>query len=208
VNDLLRGPALPLTLALLATGVWWLRSAPSPADDPRTPVAEGVNPTHGDFTLTTADGSLSLSDLRGQAVIVYFGYTACPDICPTTLSTLGSAWRALPEALQPEATALFVSVDPERDRPERIAEYARYFGPSFLAGTADPATIARIAADWGVRYRKVATEGSAMGYAVDHSTQSFLVGPDGALLDTIAHGTPYDEVARRWAEAARTAPTR
>lgn len=206
MSPLWRGPALPLAVAALAVGVWWLRASPDAAVRPDLP--EIVEPTHGDFTIRTSQGPLSLSDLRGSSVIVYFGYTACPDICPTTLSTLGSAWRMLPDDVQARTTVLFVSVDPERDEAERLGEYARFFAPGFRAGTADPETVARIAADWGVRYRKVHTDGSALGYAVDHSTQSFLIDVQGGFVGTIAHGTPAEEVARRWQEAARLAHPR
>jgi protein SCO1/2 len=154
-----------------------------------------VPATYSDFTLQGPEGPLALSDARGQLVLMYFGYTACPDVCPTTLSTMSRAVGLLSEAEQAQVSGMFVSVDPERDQPERLGEYAAFFHPSFRAGTSDPESIRAIAGDWGVVFRKVGTEGSAMAYTVDHSTSSFLVGREGELLEVIPHGTSAEEMA-------------
>ena len=158
-------PWLSLSLGLLAlagvSGVLWVRTAPverPPMVDPAT------NATYSDFRLHTDGGDLALSDLRGQVVLVYFGYTSCPDICPTTLATLGGGVNALSPDEQALVAGVFVSVDPERDTPERLGPYARYFHPSFRGGTLPGAEVAQIAADWGVVYRKVTDSSSAMAY--------------------------------------------
>lgn len=152
--------------------------------------------TYPDFTVTTASGTLALSDLRGKAVVVYFGYTACPDVCPTTLATLGAAFRELDEPTRALATALFVSVDPERDTPERLDAYVGYFHPSFIGGTATLPVLREVAEAWGVAFRKVEDSGSALRYMVDHTTQAFLVGPDGRMVEELAYGMPARSVAR------------
>lgn len=199
-----RGPAIPLALVAVGGTVWWAAS-PDPEVGP-APAAAVADPTFGDFTLDTSDGPLALSDLRGRAVIVYFGYTACPDVCPTTMASVAAAYQQLPEAARARATALLVSVDPARDEVGRLGEYVRWFDPAFLAGTRPEPEIGRIAADWGVRYRKVDLDGSAMGYAVDHTTDAYLVAPDGAFVRTLPHGMPAPEMAGVWAGVLAGAP--
>ena len=123
--------AIPLALAVAGAAALWLRTAPVE----RT-VVENPLPTYSPFTVKTSSGALSLLDLRGQAVVVYFGYTTCPDICPTTLATMKAAWKQLSDDERKQATLLFVSVDPERDTPERLQQYVGYFDKTFHAGTA------------------------------------------------------------------------
>lgn len=157
-------------------------------------------PTHGELRVQTLDGPLSLSDLWGKAAIVYFGYTSCPDICPTTLSTVSAAIGRLPAEEQARVAGLFISVDPDRDSLAHLAEYARFFHPAIQAGTADEAALRAMAADWGVTWRRVDMPDSAMGYAIDHSTDAYLVGPDGGFLGPVAHGTAPDALAARLQE--------
>jgi protein SCO1/2 len=198
-----RGTALALAVALLGVAALVWRSSPAerpPVDDPRA-VA-----TYGDLALQTATGPLALSDLRGQVVVVYFGYTSCPDICPTTLQTMAAAFHALTEAEQAQAALLFVSVDPERDALDRLATYAEYFHPRFRAGSESPELVRRMAADWGVQYRRAEAPGSAMAYTVDHTTQSFLVDREGGLVREIPHGTPSATVADWLRQALQEAP--
>ncbi len=163
--------------------------------------APTVPATYADFVLQGPEGPIALSDLRGKLVLMYFGYTACPDVCPTTLSTMSRAVGSLAEDEQAQVAGLFVSVDPERDRPERLGEYAGFFHPSFRAGTQDVETVTDIAGDWGVAFRKVNAEGSAMAYTVDHSTSSFLVGREGQLLAVIPHGTSAEAMVELLREA-------
>lgn len=184
--------AIPLALAVAGAAALWLRTAPVE----RT-VVENPLPTYSPFTVKTSSGALSLLDLRGQAVVVYFGYTTCPDICPTTLATMKAAWKQLSDDERKQATLLFVSVDPERDTPERLQQYVGYFDKTFHAGTASIEDVTRIATDWGVSFRKVGDTSSALAYMIDHSTQSFLVDAKGRMVTPIAHGTPAKEVAER-----------
>ena len=113
--------------------------------------------------------------------LVFFGFTQCPDICPTTLATLAQV-RAqladLPEVARPRV--LLVSVDPERDPPERLAAYVRFFDPSFLGATGSAEATAAAAAAFGVPYARV--EMPEGGYTMDHGSGLFLVGPGGGLV--------------------------
>ena len=184
--------ALPLAIAAAALGALWARTTPVERPAMVDPAAQA---TYGDLVLDSASGPLKLSDFRGKGVVVYFGYTSCPDICPTTLQTMGTAFRHLSEAEQARLALVFVSVDPERDELERLQDYARYFHDHFHAGSASPERVRQMAADWGVQYRRAESPGSAMAYTVDHSTQAFLVDQSGRMIEEIPHGTPAEEVA-------------
>lgn len=154
-------------------------------------------PQRGDFTVQAADGPLRLADVEADATVVYFGYTSCPDICPTMLSTVGRAFDQLTPAEQARVAGVFVSVDPERDTPARLAEYAPFFHPRLRGGSTDAASTRAIADDWGVFYGRVDLPDSAMGYAVDHSTDAFLLDDDKDLVEKIPHGVDPTTLAAR-----------
>jgi len=124
--------------------------------------------------------ALDLERLKGRWSLFFFGFTHCPDVCPTTLSTLAGAARllqALPKQQQPQV--VFVTVDPERDTPQVLAEYTRFFDPAFLAAGAGLEATAALAGHLGVAYQKVPLEGG--GYAMDHSAALFLFNPRAEL---------------------------
>lgn len=149
----------------------------------------------GEFTLQSADGAVSLSDFAGKVVPIYFGFAFCPDVCPTNLALIGGALRQLDADELEQVQPLFITVDPERDTPEKAAEYAAYFHPKMLGLTGSPEQIAEVARDFRVVYLKVEDPDSAMGYTVDHSSRTYLMGRDGRLHSLLGHATPADEVA-------------
>ncbi len=133
-----------------------------------------------DFTLTAADGQVSLSDYEGKYVFIYFGYTFCPDICPITLGKLASVQADLGEKGD-QMQVLMVSVDPERDTPEKLAEYVGHFDERFVGLTGSPEEIDAAGSAFGLFYQK--HEGSAAsGYLVDHTARTFLVSPDREII--------------------------
>lgn len=159
-------------------------------------------PPGGDFVLNSADGPVALKDFRGKAVLLYFGYTYCPDVCPTGLASHAEALRLLPPADAARVAVLFVSVDPERDTPAHLKQYAAFFHPAFLGLTGDTATLQQIARRYGVFYaRQPATAG--LPYSVDHTADSFLIAPDGQLLSRL----PYGQSPADTASAVRRALT-
>jgi protein SCO1/2 len=148
--------------------------------------------------LTDQDGRpFDLVSLRGRPVFVYFGYTHCPDVCPTTLADL----RAAIKAAGIDATVVFVTIDPARDDAAAMQQYVDYYGMDFtgLTGTADE--IATAAAAWSVTYRQLPSD-SASGYAMAHSTDSYLVDGDGQLRHHVFFGAPVDLVAGLLREVA------
>lgn len=164
----------------------------TPGTAPASTVLEYEDaPPGGDFTLQSAQGPVSLQDFRGQVVMLYFGYTRCPDVCPTSLSVLRGALDALSDEEVRNVRGIFISVDPQRDSPEILAEYAAFFHDAMIGATADEATIAEIARQYGAKYYAVELQGSAMGYAVNHSSALYLVDRQGELRFVFPHQAPY-----------------
>lgn len=177
-----------LALVVLGVALFWHPEMPE-RPIPRAAIAAG-----GDFTLQSAAGPVSLKDYRGKLVLVYFGYTFCPDVCPTSLAATAEGLKLLTSEELGKVAMIFVSVDPKRDTPERLKEYAEFFHPAIVGATGTPEVIAEIAKRYGVFYaeQKVATAGG--GYVVDHSSDTFVIAPDGQLVAKIAHATPPDQV--------------
>lgn len=146
-------------------------------------------PTGGDFTLNALQGPISLSQFRNQWVLVYFGYTFCPDICPTNLGNLSLAYRRLSEAQQNQVQILFISVDPDRDTPAKLAEYVNFFNSDMIGLTGNKATLDEIVQRYGVVYALHKTPQNAEHYSVDHSAFTYLINPQGELVKQLPHGT-------------------
>ncbi len=146
-------------------------------------------PQGGDFTLQSYRGPISLSDYKGNVVVLYFGYTWCPDVCPTSLGYLTAAWDGLSKEELQQIQGLFISVDPERDSVERLKEYGEYFHANILGITGTDADLVKVTKQYGSAYRRVEQEESKMGYAVDHSADLYLIDKQGKLSGTIPHGT-------------------
>ncbi|WP_254877627.1 SCO family protein [Salinivibrio sp. EAGSL] len=119
--------------------------------------------------------------------IVYFGYTHCPDVCPTSLAVLSAALKSLPESTQKTVSPVFITLDPKRDTSEKAAEYAHFFHPLITGVSGSKAQIDQLAKRYGVLYRITELEDSAMDYAVDHSSFFYFLSPDGELLEKIPH---------------------
>ena len=145
-----------------------------------------------DFTLMSANGPVSLSDFRGQYVFLYFGYMFCPDFCPTTMAKLAKVHRELGDDAG-RMQAIMVSVDPERDTPELLANYVTVFNPTFIGITGTKEEIDRAGEPYGLFYQR--NEGSAAtGYLVDHSTRVYLISPDGRALVAYPHDATAEAI--------------
>jgi protein SCO1/2 len=140
-----------------------------------------------DFSLPDQTGKLRrLSDFKGKVAIVFFGYTQCPDVCPTTLSTL----REVMTQLGPQAErvqVLFVTLDPERDTPELLAQYVPSFHPAFLGLRGDLAATETTAQAFKVFYKKQ-PGATPVAYSIDHSTGSYVYDPQGRLRLYVKYG--------------------
>lgn len=193
------GPALLALVVSVGAAYLALRSSnrvPQGADD---------MPSFSDFELQSGTSNVRLSDFKNEVVVVYFGYASCPDICPTTLSTVGSAFKLLQPAQLERVRGLFVSVDPERDPPAHAQQYAAFFHPRIVGGTSEPDAVATIAHDWGVAYDRAEGASEGMGYTVDHTSILFLVAPDGRMKKAVPHGTTPAALAQAIVEVMGTA---
>ena len=141
---------------------------------------------------TANGGTFSLADQKGSVVFLYFGYTHCPDVCPTTLSD----WKRIKTALGRDASRVrfvFISVDPARDDPATLHHYVSTFDPSFIGATGDSATLAHIERSFHVMSGREET-GSANGYAVIHPSQTFVVDKRGNLRLLYSFGTNTSDI--------------
>ena len=175
---------------------------------PQAPTFKGADITGASFgrELALADhhgNARTLADFRGKAVVVFFGFTQCPDVCPTALSTLADAMRRLgPDAARVQV--LFVTVDPERDTAELLASYVPAFHPSFLGLRGDAAATARVAKEFKVLYQKVPGQ-TPDTYTMDHSAGLYLFDPQGRLRVFESHGQGAEAIAHDLRELLRAA---
>jgi protein SCO1/2 len=150
----------------------------------------------GPFTLVGKDGKpVTDQAFRGKYMLVFFGFTHCPDICPAELQVIAAALDELgPKA--DEVVPIFITLDPERDTPPVVADYVMNFGPRFVGLTGSPEQIAEAAKAYRVAYSKFQEEGAKPGdYTVDHSALVYLMGKNGEFLDHFAYGTPAAKMA-------------
>ena len=199
--------ALAAGLGLLASR-YYFSEAPVSAW-PQTTEVRLFDPPRAlpDFSLRQSDGTqLVPGELNGHWTVVFLGFTHCPDICPLTLSQMAQAqkqWESIPEAARPRV--LFVSVDPERDTPDRIGEYAHAFHRDTLAATADIPALENFARSLSLVFAKVpADEGApADQYSVDHSASMAVLDPQGRMSGVVQQ--PFDPAALAADLAALTA---
>ncbi len=185
-------------IGLVIKGFIWRMSQPvlMSAEELRTNGAIELSQPRifSDFELLDHRGeSFSLENLRGHWTILFFGFTNCPDICPTTMATLAQMYQFLSSDEQEKLQVVMVSLDPERDTQEKMAEYVPYFNADFVGVTGNKHLIRRMTAELNIAYNKVPLEGD--NYTVDHSTQLVLINPRGHY-----HGffkAPHGEVAMR-----------
>lgn len=147
-----------------------------------------------DFTLMGHNGQpVSLSDYQGQIVLLYFGYTTCPDVCPATLAELRQARASLGKSAD-KVQVLMVTVDPERDTEVLLADFMPHFDPSFIGLTGRPEQIAEVATYYGIYYARHEGD-TALGYLVDHTATVMLIDRQGYLRLVYPFGTPADDIA-------------
>lgn len=207
-NTLLLATALLLFAAVAAIGAGWFARAPAPtASDSGAAPAPAVD-IGGPFTLTAHTGErVGDADFRGRWLLIFFGYTFCPDVCPTTLGTVALVMDELGD-LAERVQPLFVSVDPARDTPEVLAEYVGQFHPRILGLTGTAEEIAAVAKAYRVFYRKVVPEGAdETDYLMDHSAYLYLVGPDGRFVRVFSHTLSPEDVASAIRDLITASPT-
>ncbi|OYY93326.1 MAG: hypothetical protein B7Y41_11115 [Hydrogenophilales bacterium 28-61-23] len=182
-----------LFLSFLLTGC----GAEAPLDVKGTDITQSADFTAGKRQLALTDHNgrpVTLDSFKGKVVVLFFGYTHCPDVCPTTLSDMATAMKLLPPAEAARVQVLFASVDPERDTPETLKAYVPYFHPGFLGLYGTPAQVAQAAREFKIVYRKHVEPG-ATGYLVDHSAGSYVLDWKGDLRLYLPFALPPADIA-------------
>lgn len=150
----------------------------------------------GDFTLYGKTGAVSLSDFKDKVVAIYFGYTQCPDVCPTNLAFLGAALKQLSKKELKNVQGIFISVDPGRDTPDLLADYTKYFHPKIIGISGTPEMVDPVVAAYGAYYEKVSYSNSAMIYGISHTSETYIVGKDGKLSAIMPHASPAKDIVK------------
>jgi len=154
----------------------------------------------GPFALTDHTGKrVTDQDFRGRYTLVLFGFTFCPDICPSALQVISAAL----DKLGPKAdrfVPILITVDPERDTPMQLASYVQSFHPRLVGLTGTPAEVDAVVKAYRVYVRKVTDPKSTAGYSIDHTSLIYVMGPDGAYVTHFAHTTNADAMAERLAK--------
>ena len=173
---------LILILTVLGAGYLALYSNKYAPNGQGTNVAEGLK--NYDFTGKGANGAVSLKSFEGKNKVIYFGYTTCPDVCPATLGILSGV---LNEIKRDDIVVIFVTLDPERDEPKNVDEYAKYFYPNSYGIVLDD--LPKVAKSYGVKYQKVLLEKSVMEYSVAHSSSLYVLDKNDKFVAEISNLT-------------------
>jgi len=185
-NRLLYG-VVGVLLAVLLVGLGsflWLDKGPN------NPAGIG-----GPFQLENGDGkAVTDRDFRGKYMLVYFGYTFCPDVCPTTLNAVADAMDKLGSGAS-KVRPVFITVDPKRDTPAVVKQYAAAFGPSITGLTGTPEEIAQVAREYRVYFAEHRTGTGPNDYTMDHSSILYLMAPDGSFVAPVRADQSGDEMA-------------
>lgn len=197
-----------LSLAVMLAASLWLTACSDKAAEQDTDGTMQLSPVDSafkntdvtglgyarDFALTDHNGKpRTLADFKGKAVVVFFGFTHCPDVCPTTMAEMAGVMQQLgPQA--EKVQVLFITVDPERDTPQLLAQYVPAFHPSFLGLVGDKAATEKVAKEFRVFYQKVPGK-EAGSYTMDHTAGSYVFDPQGRIRLFIRHGQGAEPIA-------------
>ena len=156
--------------------------------------AKAFSDLGGDFTLTSQAGPVSLSDLKGKVVVMYFGFLSCPEVCPNSMTVIRSALKRLGSDNLENTQALLVSIDPNRDTPQKLAEYAKYFHPNLKGITGTKQTIDTVTKQYGAYYNFTEIESASQDYGVEHSSRYYVIDQQGKLVTAMRHSTTSNEL--------------
>jgi protein SCO1/2 len=185
--------AVALAVALVAVSVVFLATRRSARTFSPETTALAPPMRAADFVLESASGSVSLQDLRGKVLVLFFGYTFCPDICPTTMQRLDRTTELLgsdADAVQ----VVMITVDPERDTPERMRQYVSQFNASFVGLSGQEEAVLAVATDYGIFHARVEREDGGP-YTVDHTASVLVLNADGELVLLWPHGMAAEAMA-------------
>ena len=174
-------------MLILYSGILDLHNAAAKESDGEIKGVVSAAVQEVDFTLDSPEGALSLEDLRGNVVLLFFGFTSCADVCPISLATISHAFSYLTDDELKRSRSLFISLDPERDTLERLKKYTGYFHTNIIGVTGTMKELGRVADIYGVKFERKESPDSALGYVIYHTAKIFVIGPQGELRKTFPH---------------------
>ena len=180
--------AVLVVAAMIGLGAGlWSRQQGRDAENPYAHIG-------GDFTLASKTGPVSLSAFSGKVVLLFFGYTHCPDVCPTELAKMRAAFDDLTQREAEQVFGIFVSVDTERDTPEKVSDYAAFFHERIIGLTGSAADISAVAKRYFALYQKATSDNGVLDYTMDHSATIYLIGRDGLVQGLMQRPTVEEMV--------------
>ncbi|MFW6380112.1 MAG: SCO family protein [Halorhodospira sp.] len=196
----MRIPLFISTALLIFMPIWALfiwdpeTMGPTARSSSEDPLELASEPEGGDFTLKGEDGVVSLSDLRGQVLMLYFGYTFSPQRTPMAVGTIAAALDALGSQAKEHVQGVFISLDPRRDTPERVATFAEHFDEGIIGLTGEDEAIEAVAERYGVA-RRLHSGTASRGYTIDHSSYYYILDPEGELVAWLPPASTPRELA-------------
>ena len=200
-----RRTMLALAAAAIAAAALPLQAAMAHDGKHEAPLPPAVSPgIDGAFSLIDQNGkAVTDKDFEGYYRLVYFGFTSCPDVCPTDLKKISEALKKTDGKKAARIAPLFITVDPDRDTPRVMKDYVGQFGPSFVGLTGSKEAIANAQAGYKVFAAK-RQDPRVNGYMMDHSAYAYLMGPHGEFIDVFSHDDTADAIAKRLDAAVST----
>ncbi|MFD2230464.1 SCO family protein [Alkalimarinus sediminis] len=182
-----------LLFAIVGAGVWsGSKLFSNQETDPSRMKADFLR--GGNFVMSSGGSKFELADLKGKVVLLYFGFTSCPDVCPTGLSVIKSAMTKLGERAN-DIQVLFISLDPGRDDESRLKAYLPFFDERIVGLSGTSGELAAATKLYGVYYKKVKSDSSSFGYTIDHSANYFVIDSEGQLVYVLDHSVDSDKLA-------------
>ena len=195
---------LALTAAILVVGLIVGIDRFTPSNSESQTAAVAARDSRRDFSLTDTSGEkVSLATYQGKWLLLFFGFTYCPDICPTTMLNMSATLKTMGEAAK-NVQPIFITIDPERDTPGALKEYLANFGDNIVGLSGTPDEIAAVAKGYGIYYQKRPLDDGS--YTMDHSTAVYLVSPEGAYVRPYLPDVEPDEFAKQLLAAMSATP--
>lgn len=158
----------------------------------------------GDFTLQSAKGDVSLSDFQGKAVVMYFGFMNCPEVCPNSMGVLQSAFNRLDVDELKNVQGIMISIDPERDNVKSLEQFTQYYHPQIVGLTGDDATVEKTADQYGAYFKR--TKDKVNDYLFEHVSRYYVIDQQGNLVDALRHSTTPSELTAKLRETLTNKP--
>jgi protein SCO1/2 len=180
---------------VLVGGLLWVLFTTN--DHPLLDVGGDDGKLGGDFTLTSVNGDVSLSDYEGQLVLMYFGFLNCPKVCPSSMGVLQRTFYGLDDQESEQVKGLLVSIDPKRDSADDLAAFTKKYHANITGLTGSPEAIDRIARDYGAYFEITTSDDPNNDYVFEHSSRYYLINHEGELVDAMRHSTTSNELLAR-----------